>query len=115
MPVKLQLKNSTVKNRQPDPASLDYGELCVSHHADTPALYFKDTAGGLCKRLRQTLLCNSGPHPPGTGNNTGDLFWDGKNLLVWDGSTWLIAGARQLDELTDVTLTTPADGDGAGL
>ena len=110
MPVKLQLKNSTVKNRQPDPSSLDYGELCVSHHADTPALYFKDTAGALVQ-IAPDASVNSGPNPPSTGNNTGDLFWDGNNLLVWDGSAWLIAGARQLDELTDVTLTDPEDGE----
>ena len=110
MPVKLQLKNSTVKNRQPDPSSLDYGELCVSHHADTPALYFKDTTGALVQ-IAPDASVNSGPNPPSTGNNTGDLFWDGNNLLVWDGSAWLIAGARQLDELTDVTLTDPEDGE----
>ena len=110
MPVKIQLKNSTVKNRQPDPATLDYGELCVSHHEDTPALYFKSTTNALIK-IQPDANVGHGPDAPGTGNEEGDLWWDGNNLLVWNGSSWVITGARDLEELEDVVLTTPANGE----
>ena len=34
----------------------------------------------------------SGPTPPGTGNEIGDLWWDGDFLLVWNGSDWEVVG-----------------------
>ena len=109
MAVKLQLKNSTVQGRQPDPASLDYGELCVSHHEATPALYFKNTNEALVK-ISPTANVGTGPNPPGTGNNEGDLWWDGDNLLVWNGSAWVITGAKNIDELADVSISGLANG-----
>ena len=67
MPVKLKLLNSVVKSRQPDPASLDYGELCINQHAESAAIYFKDNAGGLQKIGVGSNVPNGGS-PPNTGN-----------------------------------------------
>ena len=111
MPVKLQLKNSTVKGRQPDPADLDYGELCVNAHSDSPAIFFKDNAGGLIK-IGPGASVPEGNSPPGSGNQIGDLYWDSDSgfLLVWNGSTWVVAGVEELSDLKDVDTDGVVDG-----
>ena len=111
MPVKLKLLNSVVKSRQPDPASLDYGELCINQHAESAAIYFKDNAGGLQKIGVGSNVPNGGS-PPNTGNTVGDLYWDSTTgfLMVWNGSSWVVAGVENLDDLADVDTTGAVDG-----
>jgi len=111
MPVKLKLLNSVVKSRQPDPVSLDYGELCINQHAESAAIYFKDNAGGLQKIGVGSNVPNGGS-PPNTGNTIGDLYWDSTTgfLMVWNGSTWVVAGVENLDDLADVDTAGAVDG-----
>mgnify|MGYP001410360474 CR=1 FL=1 len=111
MPVKLKLLNSVVKSRQPDPASLEYGELCINQHAESAAIYFKDNAGGLQKIGVGSNVPNGGS-PPNTGNTVGDLYWDSTTgfLMVWNGSTWVVAGVENLDDLADVDTDGAVDG-----
>ena len=111
MPVKLKLLNSVVKSRQPDPANLDYGELCINQHAESAAIYFKDNAGGLQKIGVGSNVPNGGS-PPNTGNTIGDLYWDSTTgfLMVWNGSTWVVAGVENLDDLADVDTAGAVDG-----
>ena len=111
MPVKLKLLNSVVKSRQPDPANLDYGELCINQHAESAAIYFKDNAGGLQKIGVGSNVPNGGS-PPNTGNTIGDLYWDSTTgfLMVWNGSSWVVAGVENLDDLADVDTSGAVDG-----
>ena len=111
MPVKLKLLNSVVKSRQPDPANLDYGELCINQHAESAAIYFKDNAGGLQKIGVGSNVPNGGS-PPNTGNTIGDLYWDSTTgfLMVWNGSSWVVAGVENLDDLKDVDTDGAVDG-----
>ena len=111
MPVKLKLLNSVVKSRQPDPAGLDYGELCINQHAESAAIYFKDNAGGLQKIGVGSNVPNGGS-PPNTGNTIGDLYWDSATgfLMVWNGSSWVVAGVENLDDLADVDTSGAVDG-----
>ena len=111
MPVKLKLLNSVVKSRQPDPANLDYGELCINQHAESAAIYFKDNAGGLQKIGVGSNVPNGGS-PPNTGNTIGDLYWDSNTgfLMVWNGSSWVVAGVENLDDLADVDTAGAVDG-----
>ena len=64
----------------------------------------------------------SGPTPPTNDNETGDLWWDGDFLLVWNGSDWEKVGGVTsvngetgdvvlgLGDLNDVTITSVQDG-----
>ena len=103
MPVKLKLLNSVVKSRQPDPASLDFGELCINQHAESAAIYFKDNADGL-QKIGVGANVPEGNSPPNTGNTIGDLYWNSDTgyLMVWNGSAWVVAGVENLNDLADV-------------
>jgi hypothetical protein len=111
MPVTLQLKNSTTKGKAPDPSGLEYGELCVNAHSESPAIYFKDNAGGIIK-IGPGANVPEGNSPPGTGNQIGDLYWDSSSgfLLAWNGSAWVVAGVEHLDDLKDVDTSGVVDG-----
>jgi hypothetical protein len=41
MTIKVQLKRSAVKDKQPLPADLEYGELAVNYNKDSVRLYTK--------------------------------------------------------------------------
>lgn len=49
MPTPIKLKNSQVKDKAPQPSDLLDGEIAVNTHADSPAIYLKDTAGTVVK------------------------------------------------------------------
>ena len=49
MAPKIQHKRSAVKDKQPLPADLEYGELAVNYEATDPALYIKDSADAVRK------------------------------------------------------------------
>lgn len=46
---RIKIKNSQVKDKAPLPADLVAGEIAVNTHADSPAVYLKDTAGAVRK------------------------------------------------------------------
>lgn len=45
----IKIKNSQVKDKAPQPSDLVIGELAINTHADSPAVYLKDTAGAVRK------------------------------------------------------------------
>ena len=116
---RIRIKNSNVANRVPTAAQLDTAELCINLHDQK--LYSKDADGNIFE-LGKTAV-NNGPTPPGSGNEIGDLWWDGDNLLVWNGSSWEVVGAvtsvngetgdvvLELGDLDDVDVSGATDGD----
>lgn len=46
---RIKIKNSQVKDKAPVPSDLVAGELAINTHADSPAIYLKDTAGAVRK------------------------------------------------------------------
>jgi hypothetical protein len=45
VPIKLKLKNSVIRDKAPQPADLDVGELALNCNDQSPAAYIKDSAG----------------------------------------------------------------------
>jgi hypothetical protein len=105
----IYLKRSEVKGKQPAYADAEYGELFVNYHSDDPMLCFKDNGGNIVA-LKPSGPIGNGPTPPISNNEIGDLWWDGDNLLVWNGSSWEVVGQQALGDLTDVDTTGEADG-----
>ena len=83
------IKNSSVAGKVPDASAIQTGELAINL-ADQK-LYSKD-AGGTVFELGGSGNVGQGPTPPPNGNETGDLWWDGDFLLVWNGSEWEVVG-----------------------
>ena len=83
------IKNSSVAGKVPDASALETGELAIN--LVDQKLYSKD-AGGTVFELGGSGNVGSGPTPPGSGNEIGDLWWDGDFLLVWNGSDWEVVG-----------------------
>ena len=106
---RIYLKRSDVQGRKPQVADAAYGELFVNYHSSDPMLCFKDNADNIVE-IKPVSQVGSGGPPPGTDNNTGDLWWDGTHLLVWNGSSWEVVGEQALGDLTDVDTTGEADG-----
>jgi hypothetical protein len=98
------LRRSDTQGKKPSVGDAEYGELFVNYHSSDPLLCFKDNADNIVEIKPQDPV-GSGPTPPTTGNETGDLWWDGTHLLVWNGSAWVIAGAQELSDLSDVDTT----------
>ena len=86
---RIRIKNTNVIGKIPGADKLDTAELCIN--LKDQKLYSKDADGNVFE-LGKTAV-NNGPTPPSNGNETGDLWWDGDNLLVWNGSSWEIVGA----------------------
>ena len=83
------IKNSSVAGKVPDASAIQTGELAIN--LVDQKLYSKD-AGGNVFELGGSGNVGSGPTPPGSGNEIGDLWWDGDFLLVWNGSEWEVVG-----------------------
>jgi len=49
MATPIKIKNSQVKDKAPQPSDLLDGEIAINTHADSPAIYLKDTAGAVRK------------------------------------------------------------------
>jgi len=49
MSVRVKLKNSTVKDKAPQPTDLEIGEVAINANVDSPAAYIKDSAGNVVK------------------------------------------------------------------
>jgi hypothetical protein len=101
---RIYLRRSAIQGKKPTVGDAEYGELFVNYHSADPMLCFKDNADNIVEIKPQDPV-GSGPTPPSSGNETGDLWWDGDHLLVWNGSTWVIAGAQELSDLSDVDTT----------
>lgn len=91
MATTIKLKSSVVKDKQPLPSGLEIGEVALNANSASPALYFKDNADNIIE-LKPGSSVGNGNTPPLNGNETGDLWWDGDFLLVWNGSDWEVVG-----------------------
>ena len=92
MATTIKIKSSTVAGKEPAPSSLEPAELAIN--LKDQKLFSKDADGNVFE-LRGGGNVNSGPIPPNSGNEIGDLFFDTTEnvLLYWDGSQWLpVAG-----------------------
>ena len=87
MTTRIVIKNSTVAGKVPAASDLVNAELAVN--LVDQKLYSKDASGTVFE-IGSTV--GSGNNPPGSGNEIGDLWWDGDVLLVWNGSDWEIVG-----------------------
>ena len=84
----IKIKNSNVSGRLPSSGDIEIAELALNI-ADKK-LYSKDAAGSIFE-IGVAGDLPSGPNPPNSGNNIGDLFFDTTTgeLVYWDGSGWI--------------------------
>ena len=80
---RIRIKNTNVIGKIPGADKLDTAELCIN--LKDHKLFSKDADGNI---FEVGGSVNSGNTPPGSGNNIGDLFWDGDVLLIWNGTDW---------------------------
>ena len=85
----IRLKNTNVAGKVPTAGQLDTAELVLN--LKDHKLFSKDADGNVFE-LGQTGVPGGGD-PPDSGNETGDLWWDGDNLLIWNGVDWEVVGA----------------------
>ena len=97
--MKLQLKRSNVLElgaaKEPTSAQMEYGELAVNYNNGDPALFIKDSADNIIRIAGAGNIGSgdtpSGPVPPSTDNEIGDIFFDTTldALVYWDGTSWV--------------------------
>ena len=98
----IRIKNTNVAGKVPTAGQLDTAELVLN--LKDQKLYSKNVDGVV---FQVGGGVNSGGDPPDSGNETGDLFWDGDVLLVWNGSEWVpVVEAQEVD----LGYTAAADG-----
>ena len=97
---KIYLKRTQTLNNTPGAGDIDHGELWMNYHSSSPRLYFKDNANQIVE-IKPGAAAGEGAVPPASGNETGDLWFDGTNLLVWNGSSWQVVGVSKLADLDD--------------
>ena len=112
----IRIKNSNVPGKVPTAGQLDTAELVIN--LKDQKLFSKDADGNVFELGK---AAGSGDTPPTIDNETGDLWWDGDNLLVWDGSDWQVVGAvtsvngkdgevvLKLNDIDDVDSSTVTD------
>ena len=81
---RIRIKNSNVVGKIPGADKLDTAELCIN--LKDQKLYSKDADGNVFEIGKGSI--GNGNTPPGTGNEIGDLWWDGDILLIWNGTDW---------------------------
>ena len=97
---KIYLKRTQTLNNTPVSGDIEHGELWMNYHSSSPRLYFKDNANNIVE-IKPGPASGEGASPPLTGNEIGDLWFDGTNLLVWNGSSWQVVGVSTLAALDD--------------
>lgn len=80
---RIRIKNTNVIGKIPGADHLDKAELCIN--LKDHKLFSKDADGNI---FEVGGSVNSGDTPPSSGDNIGDLFWDGDVLLIWNGADW---------------------------
>ena len=112
---RIRIKNSNTAGKIPTAGQLDTAELCIN--LKDKKLFSKDADGNVFEFESDGSSVGTGPIPPGSGNETGDLWWDGDFLLVWNGTDWekvapvtSVNGEKgdvvlSLGDINDVTLT----------
>ena len=113
----IRTKNTNVAGKVPTPGQLDTAELVLN--LKDHKLFSKDADGNVFEVSAAGV--GSGGDPPDSGNAVGDLWWDGSNLLVWDGGDWQVVGAvtsvngkdgevvLALDDIDDVDVSAATD------
>ena len=80
----IRLKNTNVVGKIPTAEQLDVAELVIQ--LKDHKLFSKDADGNVFELSGSSV--GTGSTPPATGNETGDLFWDGTDLLIFNGTAW---------------------------
>ena len=106
---KIYLKRTQTLNNTPAPGDMEHGELWMNYHSGSPTLYFKDNANEIVE-IKPGASVEQGPIPPSSGNEIGDLWFDGTSLLVWNGAEWQVVGVDTLADLTDTDVSGAANG-----
>lgn len=113
-PVVLLLKRSGQSSDRPSGTVVQNGELALAFGATDPGLYFEDSAG-LIRKIGPNHYGTTAPNssPVGlAGNSVGETWVDSTTtnyyLKVWNGSTWVKAGAGFADTATSATSATTA-------
>ena len=89
---KILLKRSGVQGKLPDAADAQYGELFINYHSGDPMLCFKDNSDNIVQiKPPRVIDGGGGDTPPDTGNEAGDILWDGTHLR---GLGWQRLAAR---------------------
>ncbi len=90
------LRNSGADTR-PDPGLLLDGSIAINTAAASPAVYFKDAAGGLAKAGVAAVGATAPNATPGgfAGNAAGEFWYDTgtSELKLYDGTAWVAASA----------------------
>ena len=81
---RIRIKNTNVIGKIPGADKLDTAELCIN--LKDQKLYSKDADGNVFEIGSGSI--GNGNTPPGSGNEIGDLWWDGDILLIWNGTDW---------------------------
>ena len=110
---RLYLRRTDTKLKKPTTADAEYGELFINYNSESPMLCFKDSADQIVD-IKPISRTGVGGQPPATGNDIGDIWWDGSHLLVWNGGVWEISGAKELSDLSDVDGAGAVQGDVLG-
>ena len=97
---RIRIKNTNVAGKTPTAGQLDTAELCIN--LKDKKLFSKDADGNIFE-FESGSSTGVGPIPPGSGNETGDLWWDGNLLLVWNGTDW--------EQVAPVTSVNGEEGD----
>ncbi len=99
-------------NTRPDPSILVEGQIALNFAADTPAVYFKDSAGGLAKAGTAQVGVNAPNATPNgfAGNSKGEFWLDVSDsskpvLKVWSGTAWVETGGADAYVLEPATNT----------
>ena len=118
---RIRIKNSNTAGKIPTAGQLDTAELCIN--LKDKKLFSKDADGNVFEFESDGSSVGTGPIPPGSGNEIGDLWWNGTLLLVWNGTDWeqvapvtSVNGETgdvvlNLGDINDVTLTNLQNSD----
>lgn len=115
MSLQIQLKKSSVSQKQPFPSDLALGEIALNYHADGPFLTCVDTNGDV-RKLNNVWIAAAPPENP----TKGDLWLDTSSaqaVLKIFNTTWIraatvinatttAAGIVQLASANDITSGT---------
>ena len=116
---KILLRRSGVQGKLlPTAGDAEYGELFINYHSGDPMLCFKDNSDNIVEiKPPRAIDGGGGEVPPDTGNQIGDLVWDGTHLRVWDGTAWQAVGPGSLAyvQKADGGTITNTAGDGCDI
>ena len=105
MGLRIQQARSSIADKQPSPADLDFGELALNFNDGNPFLTTKDS-NGVVRRLDRVEVSTSAPQNPTEGQLWFDIGTSSPgDLKVLQGGVW--RGASGAAAIVEATTTTP--------